>query len=68
MITLQPQLEPSATLGWKFYSQPATVDWLHTEQRYLQVEDQIAPSRGPVTVIPSAVFTISAYVWDEVEW
>lgn len=68
MIVLQPQLEPTVVLEWKFYTPPAVVDWLHTEQRYLQTEDQLAPSRDPITVVPSAVFNIDTYVWTEAEW
>lgn len=68
MITLQPQLEPATSLDWKFYKPSAVVDWLHTEQRYNITEDQKAPSKGPITVIPTAVFTISTYAWNQVEW
>lgn len=68
MITMQPQIEPSTTLSWKFYTPTTFVGWLHTEKRDLQDEDQIAPSKGPATVIPSAVFSIESYIWQEVEW
>jgi hypothetical protein len=68
MITFQEQLGPATSLSWKFYEAPASVDWLHTESRQLESEDQIAPSKGPRTVIPSAIFSISAYVWSSLEW
>lgn len=68
MITMQPQLEPAASLSWKFYTPPAIVGWLHTEKRDLQDEDQIAPSKGPSVVIPSAIFSIESYPWETVEW
>jgi hypothetical protein len=72
MIEMQEQLEPSTTLSWKFYTPAAQVDWLHSEKRELESEDQIAPSSGPRTVIPTAIFTISGvsgtYTWTEVQW
>jgi hypothetical protein len=73
MIEMQEQLEPSTTLAWKFYTPAASIDWLHTEKRELESEDQIAPSKGPRTVIPTAVFTIgtggvAVYNWEQVGW
>jgi hypothetical protein len=73
MIEMQEQLEPSTTLAWKFYTPAAQVDWLHSEKRELESEDQIAPSSGPRTVIPTAIFTISGggtgtYTWTEAQW
>lgn len=68
MIEMQEQLEPSTTLAWKFYTPAAQVDWLHTEKRELESEDQIAPSKGPRTVIPTAVFSIESYEWTQSEW
>lgn len=70
MIEMQEQLEPSTTLAWKFYTPAASVDWLHTERRELESEDQIAPSKGQRTVIPTAVFSIvsSVYAWTEAQW
>lgn len=70
MIEMQEQLEPSTTLAWKFYTPAASIDWLHTERRELESEDQVAPSKGPRTVIPTAVFTVQTliYNWTEVQW
>jgi hypothetical protein len=57
MITLQNLLEPAAK-----------IDWLHTEQRALK--DQAYSATGPRTVIPTAIFTVSAATetWEAVEW
>jgi len=68
MIEMQEQLEPSTTLSWKFFTPAAEVGWLHTERRELESEDQLAPSKGPRTVIPSAIFSIEVYDWTLVEW
>lgn len=70
MIEMQEQLEPSTTLSWKFHTPATQIDWLHSEKRELDSEDQIAPSSGPRTVIPTAVFTVTSgtYTWTEAQW
>ena len=59
MIEMQYQLEPSTKIGW-----------LHTERRELESDYQVAPSKGPRTVIPTAIFSVvtSLYEWTEVQW
>lgn len=57
MIEMLDQLEPTTV-----------IDWLHSERRVLSSQEQLRPSKGPRTVIPTAVFTIEAYEWTEVEW
>lgn len=68
MINLLEQLEPATKLTWTHYSPAAQIDWLHGENKENISSDQIAPSRGPASIIPSAVFTIETYLWDLVEW
>jgi hypothetical protein len=70
MIEMQAQLEPSSTLQWKFYTPTAEIGWLHAETRELQSDDQVFPSSGTRTVIPTAVFSIvtSVYNWTVSEW
>ena len=70
MIEMQEQLEPSTTLSWKFYTPAAQIDWLHGENKVLESEDQIAPSSGPRTVVPTAIFTVvsAVYSWTEAQW
>lgn len=72
MIEMQEQIGPSTTLSWKFYTPAAQIDWLHGENKELESEDQIVPSSGPRTVIPTAIFTITGvagnYTWTEAQW
>jgi hypothetical protein len=70
MIEMQEQLEPTTKLQWKFYTPAAQIDWLHGENKILGSEDQIVPSSGPRTVIPTAVFTVvsAIYSWTEAQW
>lgn len=55
MITLQDQLEPSAEIGW-----------LHAEK--IISKDQIVPSSGTRSVIPTAVYSLAEYVWESSQW
>jgi len=71
MITFLSQLEPAASIDWKFYKPPASVVWLHPETRDIESEDQRAPARGPAEIIPTAIFTIAtgaAYEWSQIGW
>lgn len=68
MIFLQEQLPPPVTVSFVEYVQPAKISWLHAEHRDLISEDQIRPSTGPASVIPTAIFSIEEYLWSGVEW
>lgn len=70
MIEMQEQLDPAVKLQWKFYTPAAQIDWLHGENKVLASEDQIFPSSGPRTVIPTAIFSVvtSVYSWTEAQW
>ena len=68
MIVMQEKLEPAVSLSWAVYKPPAQIGWLHAEQRDLITEDQVFPSSGPVSVIPTAIFTVAEYEWSEVQW
>jgi hypothetical protein len=71
MITFLSQLEPAASIDWKFYKPPASVVWLHPETREIESEDQRAPARGPAEVIPTVIITAVTglpYEWDQLGW
>lgn len=68
MIVLQELIEPTTKVDWAIYEPPAQIGWLHAEQRDLISTDQRYPATGPRTVIPTAVFTLEDYVWEQVEW
>ena len=70
MIEMQEQLDPAVKLQWKFYPPAAQIDWLHGENKVLASEDQIFPSSGPRTVIPTAIFSVvtGTYTWTEAQW
>jgi hypothetical protein len=70
MIEMQEQLDPAVKLQWKFYPPAAQIDWLHGENKVLASEDQIFPSSGPRTVIPTAIFNVvtGTYTWTEAQW
>lgn len=68
MINMLDQLEPAVKLSWGAYTPAAQIDWLHGEKRELISTDQIAPSNGPVSVIPSAVFSLETYPWEVAGW
>lgn len=68
MIELLDRLEPAAKIAWTTYEIPAQVDWLHSDKRVLENPDQIYPSSGPSTIVPTAIFSIETYEWDQVEW
>lgn len=68
MIQLLEQLEPAVTLSWAVYEPLAEIGWLHGENKELTSPDQVAPSRGPASVIPTAIFSLETYPWEVVEW
>jgi hypothetical protein len=70
MIFLQEQLEaPSRILWGKAYVPPAQIGWMHSSNREFITEEQIKPSSGPASVIPTAIFTVTASdTWKEVQW
>lgn len=68
MITLLNQLEPEVTVTWAPYTTAAQIDWMHSDKRVLETEEQVYPSSGPATVVPTAIFTISTYDWSGLEW
>jgi hypothetical protein len=71
MIDLLARLEPTAKVAWSAYTMPAQIDWLHSGKRVLESPDQVYPSSGPGTVIPTAIFTVDAGAtieWMEIGW
>ena len=68
MITLLDRLDPAAKISWGSYTLPAQVDWLHSDKRVLDNPDQVYPSSGPSTIIPTAIFSVQTYSWDSVGW
>jgi hypothetical protein len=70
MIFLQEQLEPASKILWgKSFTPLAQIGWMHTSNREFITEDQIKPSSGPASVIPTAIFNVNSFEnWDEVEW
>jgi hypothetical protein len=68
MIDLLDRLEPQAKISWATYIPVAQIDWLHSGKRILESPDQIYPSSGPSTVIPTAIFSIETYEWNTVAW
>lgn len=70
MIFLQEQLEPPAKISWAgAYVPPAQIGWLHSSNREFLTEEQIRPSTGPASVIPTAIFNMAGFdTWDEVQW
>lgn len=68
MIQMLDQLEPATKLSWGAYTPSAQIDWLHGEKRQLISQDQVIPSSGPASVIPSAVFSLVTYPWEVVGW
>lgn len=68
MIVLQEKLESEVLVNWAVYKPIAQIGWLHAEQRDLITEDQVFPSSGPRSVIPTAIFSIEEYLWEQVQW
>lgn len=68
MIQLLERLEPEVKVSWTTYSIPSQVDWLHSGKRILENPEQVYPSSGPASIIPTAVFNINTYDWDSVGW
>lgn len=68
MIELLDRLEPAAKISWATYTLPAQVDWLHSDRRVLENPDQVYPSSGPSTIVPTAIFSVEIYRWETVGW
>jgi hypothetical protein len=68
MIELLDRLEPAAKISWATYTLPAQVDWLHSDRRVLENPDQVYPSSGPSTIVPTAIFNVEIYRWETVGW
>lgn len=68
MIELLGQLDPAVNVSWAVYNMPVQVDWLHSGKRELGSIEQVYPSSGPGTVVPTAIFSIETYSWDTVGW
>lgn len=68
MIELLDRLEPDASISWGSYVFSAQIDWLHSDKRVLESPDQVYPSSGPRTIVPTAIFSVETYEWDLVAW
>lgn len=68
MIELLDRLKPPASVAWAVYTMPAQVDWLHSDKRVIDNPDQVYPSSGPSTIIPTAIFSIETYEWEMAGW